>query len=379
MPSRKEDVQIEGLREAARRATVTFLETAPPRGHGLVPLEDMGVLSYRRVDREYGLFVDIEMSDFRGRAKNPIALDKAPHRWLIAGCAKLAELMEVVRENARKDAEAIEMSIGAATAFAELGQTTQWTTTTTGEDVMKSSEIQSSDEGRDKGIAAPRSRRESMDAAAAAVSLAGLPVTEQAWAGEPVMGSTVDKGIYVLARHRSTSDMAARAYAAKVAADAAGEALKGAVEELRGFGEAARKACASLHGKAGEAPLPSVKIPYLDENGAERSAMVTVSQRYKVDKGIAEAREEIGDLYDACVVAEDTYVLTTKGSEILRGLLAKAGLNGKQVDAAFSQICAKSTTLSASEDYEVVREKASRKKQAVLDKFIVRAGASVKL
>ena len=107
--------------------------------------------------------------------------------------------------------------------------------------------------------------------------------------------------------------------------------------------------------------------------------MVTVSQRYKVDKGIAEAREEIGDLYDACVVAEDTYVLTTKGSEILRGLLAKAGLNGKQVDAAFSQICAKSTTLSASEDYEVVREKASRKKQAVLDKFIVRAGASVKL
>ena len=92
--------QIEALRGAVRRATATFLERAPEGGHGEVVLDEESgqKLSYRRIDREYGIYVE-------GKGI-PVPLDKAPTRWLIA-------------QSLASDAKEIELGIDSALSFVE--------------------------------------------------------------------------------------------------------------------------------------------------------------------------------------------------------------------------------------------------------------------
>ncbi len=199
---------------------------------------------------------------------------------------------------------------------------------------------------------------------------------EPAWPGEPVMQSTTTKNAYVLGSHPEIDQLASMAYAAKVEADAAVEAFKIAAEGLREYGVAARTACAALHG--GDL-LPSVKVPFTDASGAARDALVTVSQSYSINEKVLDQKAELGALFDACIETRDVYTLAPKGLDILRGLLAKAGLKGNQIESAVEQICERKTVIAASAGYEKARNAAPLEKQAVLDKFVVRAKASVKV
>ena len=200
--------------------------------------------------------------------------------------------------------------------------------------------------------------------------------SEFAWPGQPVMTSTVLKTSYVLGSHPETDKLASKAYAAKVQADEATAAFKLAADELRAYGVAARTACAVLHG--GDL-LPSVKVPFKDAAGAAREAMVTVSQSYSINEKILEQRDELGGVFDACIETRDVYTLAPKGLDILRGLLANAGLKGHQIESAVEQICEKKVVVSVTDNYEVVHNGVPDARRAVLDKFIVRAKASVKV
>ena len=220
------------------------------------------------------------------------------------------------------------------------------------------------------------------EAKAAAATVVLAQVTEPAtskpfgWPGQPVMTSTVLKSSYVLGSHPETDKLASKAYATKVAADEAAAAFKAAADELREYGVACRTACAALHG--GDL-LPSVKVPFTDAAGAAREAMVTVSQSYSISEKILDQRAELGGLFDACFETRDVYTLAPKGLDILRGLLANAGLKGAQIDAAVEQICEKKVQVSVTERYESVRNGAPGERQAILDKLVVRAKASVKV
>lgn len=104
--------RMEALRGAARRATLTFLDKAPVRGHGRVPLEDGAHLSYRRVEREYGLYVEYANGTV-------VALDKAKDQSLIDGCMQLRALYKVVCDNAEQDALRAEEALSEALSFTE--------------------------------------------------------------------------------------------------------------------------------------------------------------------------------------------------------------------------------------------------------------------
>jgi len=110
--------KIEALRSAVRRATTMFLEAAPERGHGSVALSDRAssdmILSYRRVDREYGIYVERE-----GTKLLCIPLDSAPDAQLIAGAMRLQALYDVVWENSTEDERSIETAIDSALSFVE--------------------------------------------------------------------------------------------------------------------------------------------------------------------------------------------------------------------------------------------------------------------
>ncbi len=110
--------QIEALREAVRRATVTFLERAPEGGHGEVVLDEGSgqKLVYRRVDREYGIYV--ETRPIVGKPAL-VALDKAPTRWLISGSKRIGDLFTAVMENHAGDVKKISEGVVAATSFVE--------------------------------------------------------------------------------------------------------------------------------------------------------------------------------------------------------------------------------------------------------------------
>lgn len=105
--------QIEALRGAVRRATATFLERAPEGGHGEVVLDEESgqKLSYRRIDREYGIYVE-------GKGI-PVPLDKAPTRWLIAGSKRIGDLFTAVAQSLASDAKEIKLGIDSALSFVE--------------------------------------------------------------------------------------------------------------------------------------------------------------------------------------------------------------------------------------------------------------------
>lgn len=104
--------KIELLRAAARRATAVFLDKAPERGHGAVEIDEDVLLSYRRVDREYGLYV------CRAGA-SPVALDKAPDALLIKGATRIEELFSLVWENDSADEKLIEAAIDDCLSFCD--------------------------------------------------------------------------------------------------------------------------------------------------------------------------------------------------------------------------------------------------------------------
>lgn len=228
--------------------------------------------------------------------------------------------------------------------------------------------------------------KKSENAAAAMLTLAGAESSARDGGLESfgegsavaVLTSSVQKDAYVLGTHPFTSRLAAAAWKAKAVTAAAIAAYDASIEPLRAYGEAARMACVGIHG--GD-PLASVKVPYVDNDGADRVATVTVAQKFSIDKGILDQAEVLGGQgeLEKFVVASDSYVVTDKGLDILRGLLARAGLKGKQIDGAIEQICEKKTSISTTSDYEQARKAATPEQAPVLDKYIVRAKAAVKL
>jgi hypothetical protein len=106
--------KIGQLRAAAKRATEVFIAKAPERGHGAVEIDEDVALVYRRVDREYGLFVWHTTS-----GATPVALDKAPDALLIKGASKIEELFSLVWENDQEDEMRIESAIDDLLAFCE--------------------------------------------------------------------------------------------------------------------------------------------------------------------------------------------------------------------------------------------------------------------
>lgn len=104
--------RIDALRSAARRATQTFLDKAPPRSHGRVLVSEGVYLSYRRVERAYGVFVEYANGTV-------VALDKTKDKSLIDGCLRLNDLYKVVCQNAKEDAARAEQALDEALAFTE--------------------------------------------------------------------------------------------------------------------------------------------------------------------------------------------------------------------------------------------------------------------
>lgn len=102
--------RMEALRSAAREATAVFLEHAPPRGHGRVPLSEGVYLAYRRVEREYGVFIEQP-------GGMVTALDKAIDRHLIDGCLSIQALFDEVQTNAKRDAERRESALEEVSDF----------------------------------------------------------------------------------------------------------------------------------------------------------------------------------------------------------------------------------------------------------------------
>jgi precorrin-6B methylase 2 len=111
--SKKSD-KIGQLRAAAKRATEVFLAKAPERGHGAVEIEEDVALVYRRVDREYGVFVWHVAG-----GGSPVALDKAPDALLIKASGKIEELFSQVWENDQEDEKLIESAIDDLLSFCE--------------------------------------------------------------------------------------------------------------------------------------------------------------------------------------------------------------------------------------------------------------------
>lgn len=106
--------KVERLRSAVRTATAAFIDHAPSSGaHGEVDLGGDLYLVYRRVDREYGVYIQ----GHGGRSPDPVALDKATERLLVLGASKLGELFDEVRENVHRDAESFDRALASCEEF----------------------------------------------------------------------------------------------------------------------------------------------------------------------------------------------------------------------------------------------------------------------
>lgn len=146
------------------------------------------------------------------------------------------------------------------------------------------------------------------------------------------------------------------------------------LKRIRAYGEAERARCAALLG----GNLLSVKIPYLDAQNSERAATVTCSRRYTVKKGVIEAEADLGEAF-ALFSVQTRHVLTDKGLDVLRGLLARSGLTGKQIDSALEQMCEVEVAVSAVEDFDERAQDVPADKADLARSFVTRAAASVRL
>jgi hypothetical protein len=188
--------------------------------------------------------------------------------------------------------------------------------------------------------------------------------------------ATIHKDSYVLASEAVDPVIAAELSNAQ-ALDHQIKTCKATLDEtlkrIRKFGEQTIRDCRRALG----GDLLTVKIPYADEHGSERVAAVTASRRYTVKKGVVEAREDLGDAYSLFEVVE-RHVLTPKGLDVVRGLLARSGLTGKQIEAAIEQMCEVETTVSAVEDFDERAAAMASMEAALARSFVTRAAASVK-
>jgi hypothetical protein len=188
--------------------------------------------------------------------------------------------------------------------------------------------------------------------------------------------ATVDKNGYVLS---FTDPSIARILTESCALETAVRVAKKKLDEnlklVRDYGVSRRDACARLLGGA----HLTVKIPYADENGSPRLASVTCSRRYTVKPDVLKARGDMGDAFDQLFEVAERHVLTPKGLDVVRGLLARSGLTGKQIEAAIEQMCEVETTVSAVEDFDERAAAMASMEAALARSFVTRAAASVKL
>jgi hypothetical protein len=190
--------------------------------------------------------------------------------------------------------------------------------------------------------------------------------------------ATVQKDSYVLSPHSVDARVAVELACAlsldqqiKECTTLLGESLK----RIRDYGQAQVEHCRAMLG----GNLLSVKLPYRDAQNSERMATVTCSRRYSVNKkGVLAAEADLGQARDLFEI-ERRHVLTDKGLDVLRGLLARSGLSGKQIENAIDQMCEVVSDVRAVEDFDERVSGVPVDKADLARSFVTRAAASVKL